>query len=106
MSLLCVLLCGASVVAQTRQEGTYQQGKTDQQAIVEFRAAIERNPDNVEACLNFGLALAGQGNLLQAEYEIRKVLRVSLDYTGAPTALGRILARTTRVSEVSCIFGT
>lgn len=60
---------------------------------------LKKNPNDAEANLNFGLVLAGQGDMVNAEKQVRKALAISPNHPGALTALGKILARTDHLDE-------
>ncbi|MCP5117139.1 MAG: tetratricopeptide repeat protein [bacterium] len=64
-----------------------------------FCALLFAPQQTPESLLKRGLELADQGNMLQAEQEVRRALQLSPDHTGALTALGKILGWTGRAGD-------
>jgi Tfp pilus assembly protein PilF len=69
-----------------------KQGKLDE-AIVEYRKAIELDPKYAGAHNNLGVALMGQGKLDEAIAEYRKAIELDSKYAGAHNNLGIALIR-------------
>jgi tetratricopeptide (TPR) repeat protein len=79
-----------------------QQGRLEE-AIADFRRALEINPDLAQAHHNLGIALQEQGRLEEAVASYRRALELKPDYTTAYHYLGTALKDLNRLDEaVAC----
>ena len=75
-----------------------RQGRTDE-AIAQYRQALEIRPDHVEAHNNLGNALAGRGRLDEAIAQYQKTLEINPEHVEAHNNLGVALAGRGRLDE-------
>ena len=75
-----------------------RQGRVDE-AIAQYRKALEIRPDHVEALNNLGNALAGRGRVDEAIAQYQKALAIRTDHVEALNNLGNALAGRGRVDE-------
>jgi len=80
-----------------------RQGRTDE-AVAEFRKAIDLDPHFTPAYNNLAEALAAQGNLVEAERAYRRSL-AETPSAGGYNALGILLGRMGRIDEATEQFG-
>ena len=73
-------------------------GQLDE-AIAQYRKALEIKPDYAEAHYNLGIALAGRGQIDEAIDHYRKALEIKPDYAKAHYNLGVALADVGRPNE-------
>ena len=79
-----------------------QQGRLDE-AIADFRRALEINPDLAQAHHNLGIALQEQGRLEEAAASYRRAVELKPDYASAYNYLGMALKDLSRLDEaVAC----
>ena len=74
------------------------------EAIAQFRKALEIKPDYAEAHYNLGMALAGHGQVDEAIEHYRKALETNPDYVEAHNNLGMVLAGRGQVDEAIAHF--
>ena len=74
------------------------QGRHDE-AIVQYQAALEIDPEYQEAYCNLGTALAGRGQYGEAIACYQKALQIQPDFMPAHCNLGRVLAEQGRLDE-------
>jgi tetratricopeptide (TPR) repeat protein len=75
-----------------------EQNRLDQ-AIVEFREALENHPTNTSAHHNLGRALSLQGRYDEAVIHFREVIRIRETNARSQLALGQVLAILGRIDE-------
>ncbi|RPJ60650.1 MAG: tetratricopeptide repeat protein [Acidobacteria bacterium] len=75
-----------------------EKGKYEE-AVPEFRRALELNPEDVRSHSKLGIALAGIGRVDEAIAEYRKAMELDPDYADAYSKLGLALARLGRPHE-------
>jgi len=75
-----------------------RRGEVDE-AIVQYRKALEFEPDYVVAHINLGTALASHGRFDEAIAHCRRALEIQPDYVEAHNNLGNALAGCGRVDE-------
>ncbi len=75
-----------------------EKGKYEE-AISQFRRALELNPEDVRSHSKLGVALAGVGRIDEAIAEYRKAMELDPDYADAYSKLGLALARLGRPEE-------
>jgi len=80
-----------------------EKGKYDE-AIPEFRRALELNPEDVRSHSKLGIALAGIGRVDEAISEYRKAMELDPDYADAYSKLGLALARIGKREEARLQF--
>jgi tetratricopeptide (TPR) repeat protein len=73
-------------------------GRVDE-AIAQYRKALQFNPGYMEARFNLGSALVLKGNLDEAAAQYRKVLEIRPDYLQAEYSLGKVLLQKGDVDE-------
>ena len=93
-----------SAVEWFQQGGQWLDQGNPEQAIHSFRAALERDPDLVEAHYNLGLAYHGRNQLDLAAASYRAALKIDPDYFSALNNLGQILAQTGNYSEAEVTY--
>ena len=74
------------------------------EAEMEFREAINLNPNFAEAHLNLGNVLENFNRNSEAEKEYRKAIELSPDFAEARSNLGSLLARSGRYDEAEKEF--
>ncbi len=82
-----------------------QKGLADE-AIAQFRKALEVRPDNAEAQNNLGRALLQNGNADEAITHFQKALQINPGYAGAHNNLGNALLPKDRVDEAIIQYQT
>ena len=75
-----------------------QKGRTEE-AIAEWKSALELNPDDSGGQMNLGLALAGTGKLGEAITHYQKALEANPEYAEAHNNLGVALAGTGKLDD-------
>ena len=78
-------------------------GKTEQ-AIYQYRAALEANPQSKEARVNLGVALAGSARQSEALEQYRETLKLDPEYEVAHFNLGLLLAEAKEWKEAASHF--
>ena len=79
---------------------------TFDEAIAQYRKALEIRPDYPEAHNHLGNALAGGGRLDEAIADYRKALKIKPDFAEAHSNLGNVLARQGRSDEAIVEYRT
>ncbi len=80
-----------------------RQGRNDE-ALVAWSTALEKNPDHVAALINSSIVLAQSGSLAEAERRCRRALEVQPNHPGALSSLGSIAALGGRRTEALSWF--
>ena len=80
-----------------------QEGRVDE-AIVQYRAALQMKPDLAAAHSNLGVALKAQGKLDEATFHYREALRLQPELPDAHNNLGVVLARRGELDEAIGCF--
>lgn len=73
-------------------------------AVREYRAAIDRDPDLAGAHNDLGLILAGRGDVKEAAAELGEAVRLAPDFSKARNNLGVVLGRLGRSSDAVTQF--
>lgn len=76
----------------------FDQGKVEE-AIAQYQAALEINPDYAEACNNLGNALLQEGKVDEAIAHLQRALQINPDYAEACNNLGNALLQQGKVDE-------
>ncbi len=81
-----------------------QQPGTTDEAMAQYRRALELRPQNAGAHYSFGVFLAGQGQLDEAIAHFNEALRLKPDFAQAHNNLGAALASQGRLAEADHHF--
>ena len=87
---LLMQACGPSVKTHLEQATTYQEAGDSDKAIAEYLAALELDPENIEAHTNLGAIYVEQGLMENAISEFEEVLRLDPTQVEALGTLGAI----------------
>lgn len=87
-----------------RGQAIQQAGGDPEEAMAEYRRAIELDPQHASAHSALGLLYYEQGNVTAAEAEILEAIRIAPRNAGAYVDLGDIYCREGRVDEAAAMY--
>jgi tetratricopeptide (TPR) repeat protein len=101
--LLAVFSCTKDPAEQARERVRRAHAFADagkhSEASIEFQAALQKSPENVEALYGLARTLAALGNRGAYRETLQRVLRVDPDHPGACVELGELLSASGNYSE-------